>query len=123
MKKYLELKANGKSATHLKCEVYYSLGGMNYFTYERERRGYYASVTPVERKSCGNGVMMEGYMAFTGTKMLLKEVSRKSAKAEAEAEKIAENAFNRLIDYVLNKNGLELAATPVDVPKVEETVA
>ena len=123
MKKYLELKANGQNATHLKCEVYYSLGGMNYFTYKKEPRGYYASVTPVERKSYGNGMMMEGYMAFTGTKMLLKEVSRKSAKAEAEAEKIAEDAFNRLIEYVLNENGLELAVTSVDVPKVEETVA
>lgn len=123
MKMYYELKENSAHATHLKCELYYSLGGMNYFTGKREGRGYYASVVPVERKSYGNGMMMEGYMAFTGTKMLLKEVSRKSAKAEAEAEKIAEDAFNRLIEYVLNENGLELAVTSVDVPKVEETVA
>lgn len=123
MKKYIELKANGKSATHLKCEVFYSLGGMNYFTGKREGRGYYASVVPVERKRYENGMVMEGFIAFTGTKILLKEVSRKSAKAEAEAEKIAENEFSKLIEYVLNDNGLELAVAAVDAPKAEETVA
>lgn len=104
MKLYYKVKENDKRVTDLKVEVYYSLGGMNYFTYRQEGRGYYLSVTPVER---GNG--FEGFMAFSGIKKLLREVKRKSAKAEAEAESMVEQEKQELIDYVLRQNGLELA--------------
>lgn len=109
MKTYYGLKENSAHATHLKCELYYDLGGMNYFTGKREGRGYYALVVPVER-SRG----MESFVAFSGIKQLVKSVSRKSAKAEAEAETISGDVFNRLIEYVLDKNGLE-----IDVPKAK----
>lgn len=109
MKKYIALKENGQKATHLKIELYYSKGGMNYFTYRQERRGYYLSVAPVERKDYGNGLMMEGTVLFSGIKKLLKEVKRQSAKAEAEAESMVEQNEHELIEYVLNDNGLELA--------------
>lgn len=49
MKKYIEVKENSAKVTHLKIELYYDLGGMNYFTGRAENRGYYLSVTPVER--------------------------------------------------------------------------
>ena len=102
-KKYLNLKSNGKNATHLKIELYYSLGGYNYFTYKQEGRGYYLSVVPVER---ANG--FEGFMAFSGIKQLVKPVARKSEKAAREAEKLAEGWEERLIAYVLSDQGLEL---------------
>ena len=108
MKEYLELKGNAKNCTHLKVEVYYDLGGMNYFTGRGERRGYYLSVCPVERTE-RNGFISEGYTAFTGNKVLLKEVPRKSKKAELEAYRTAEEVNNYYIDKVLKKNGLELA--------------
>ena len=41
-------------------------------------------------------------------KDLLKEVKRKSARAEAEADRIAENTKQRYIDYILQQHGLEL---------------
>ena len=104
MKKYIALKENGQNATHLKIELHYSKGGMNYFSYQQERRGYYLMVTPVERKG-----IMEGFIAFSGIKKLLKEVKRQSAKAEAEAESMVEQNEHELIEYVLNKEGLELA--------------
>ena len=53
---------------------------------------------------------------------LVKEVSRKSAKAEAEAEKIAETVFPSLIAYVCEKEGLSLAVEAVETTSVE-TVA
>lgn len=109
MKKYSALKENRQNATHLKIELRYSKGGMNYFTYQHERRGYYLMITPVERKDYGNGLMMEGMVVFSGIKKLLKEVKRQSAKAEAEAESMVEQSEHELIEYVLNKNGLELA--------------
>ena len=114
MKKYLEVKKNDYGTTHLKLEVYYSLGGYNYFTYGKESRGYYASVTPVERKE-----RSECYTWFTGVKQLVNEVSRRSAKAEAEAEKLAENVFPQLVDYVLSKQGLELSIKVAERESVE----
>lgn len=110
MKKYLEVKANDKKVTHLKLEVYYSLGGMNYWNYKNESRGYYASVTPVE-VDCSRGYRMEGYVCFSGVKQLVKPVQRKSTKAEQEAEKLAKPVLDMLIEYVLNKEHLELEAT------------
>ena len=104
MKKYLPLKDNGQRENYLKVELYYSKGGMNYFTYRNEPRGYYISATPVER----NGIM-EGFTAFTGIRKLVREVSRKSEKAEREAEATFETEAKELIEYVLNKQNLELA--------------
>lgn len=107
MKKYYAVKENDKKVTDIKVEVYYSLGGMNMFTYAKEKRGYYLSVSPVERSE-GPGYSSEGFRAFTGTKWLLLEVKRKSAKAETEAINWAKTVMERCINYVLEKNGLEL---------------
>lgn len=106
MKKYIELKQNN-AATHLKVETYYNLGGVNYFTYKQEARGYYISVSPVTRER-RNGCTMESYTAFTGTKQLIKAVTRKSAKAEAAAEAAAAEMEAALIRYVCEENGLEV---------------
>lgn len=104
MKKYLAVKENPEHTTHLKIEVYYHLGGMNYFTYKEEKRGYYLSVSPVEKHGG-----MESYVGFSGIKQLVKGVARKSAKAEAEAEKIASEQVENLIAMVCGKHGLVLA--------------
>lgn len=106
MKKYIELKNNG-SATHLKIELYYNLGGYNVFTYKEEKRGYYLSVSPVTRER-SSGCTMESYTAFSGIKQLIKPVNRKSAKAEAAAETEAAAKEADLIRYVCEKNGLEV---------------
>lgn len=103
MKRYLKLRENPSKATHLKIETYYHLGGFSYWTYKQEQRGYYLSVIPVER---GNG--MEGYIAFSGIKQCIKPVSRKSKKAETEAESLVGEYLENLINYVLAKNNLEL---------------
>lgn len=107
MKKYLELERNN-SATHMKVELYYSLGGYNYFTGRQEERGYYLSVSPVKREQRG-GCMLESYAAFSGLKFLMNPVKRRSAKQEAEAERIAAERMDALVRVVLDKNGLRLA--------------
>lgn len=89
MKKYLKLKPNDKRSTDLKLDLSYSLGGLNVFTYKQERRGYYLIITPVERDG-----IMEGFTAFSGSKVLLKEVNRQSAKAEQEALELMNRAMN-----------------------------
>lgn len=101
--RFIPLKENGK-ATHLKIEVYYKLGGVNYFTYQNEERGYYISVTPVQR---GNG--FESFRAFTGIKECFIPCNRQSKKKADEAANIPAEKYQHLIDYVLKKNGLEVA--------------
>ena len=86
----------------MKIEVYYNKGGMNYFHGKVERRGYYVSVVPVELTQC-NGYQMESFMAFSGVKVFLLEVGRKSDKAYNEAVKLAENEIPRAKELVLAK--------------------
>lgn len=104
MKKYIDIINGSRDATKLKIELYYNLGGYNCFTHKEEPRGYYVSVSPVEHSSIG-GVMMESYAAYSGVKRCVKPVSRKSAKAEKDAEQIAPEIIRDLITYVCNKNG------------------
>ena len=113
MKKYLELAPNDAGSTHLKAEVIYNLGGYSYWTSRTEQRGYYLHVSPVKRETRdynGRAVVLESFVAFSGYKQLVKPVTRKSAKAEAEAETLAEEALADLIRAVCSKNGLQLAA-------------
>lgn len=108
MTQYLKLKPNEGKTTHIKLDLYYNLGGYNVFTYRQEPRGYYLSACPVERIDRGGGFIMEGFTAYTGTKVLVKEVKRKSVKAEREAEQAAVEWKQKLLNYVLNNNKLEL---------------
>ena len=109
MKEYIPVQSNGTKTTHLRVEVYYSLGGMNYWTYKNEARGYYLSVTPVERGVSAGGFVMEGFTAFSGTKVLVKEVKRKGKKAADEAVKLAEPMKQELIDVILKTQNLKVA--------------
>ena len=102
MKKLLEVQ-DCKLANHLEVEVYYSLGGMNYFTGKNEGRGYYLSVTPVKIEGGFRTVT-----AFTGVRILVKAVSRKSDKAYKEAVELSKEKEVELIDYVCRKNNLTL---------------
>lgn len=106
MKRYVELTENGK-ASHLRIETRYDLGGPNWAYGGMTKRGYYLHVSPVtlERR---NGYTMETYAAFTGCKQLLKEVTRKSAKAEAAADVIAKNYIHSMVLYVCESNGLPI---------------
>ena len=98
-KKYIE-----REGKELKIHLYYNIGGANYASYRNEARGYYLSVTPVERKFHENGIVSETIGAFTGTKVLLKEVARKSKKSESESELIAKEKEEMLIEHVLQDN-------------------
>lgn len=74
-------ETNGNNV--IDVELYYSLGGMNYFTYKQEPRGFYVSITP-EHRSKG----MVSYVGFSGVKKLIKEVKRYSAKSFKEAREM-----------------------------------
>ena len=74
MEKYF--KTTLADATDLKVEVYYEKGGYNMFTHEPERRGIYFSISPVKREG-----ICECYAAFSGSKICVKELNRKSDKS------------------------------------------
>ena len=99
MEKYLTTTTPNK---YIKLYTYYKKDAMNYFTYKNEARGYYLSVTPVER---ARG--FESFTAFTGFKVLLKEVTRASKKAEAEA--IAERDWRKYAEIAADEAGLQIA--------------
>ena len=93
--RYYALTKGNTNAIHV--SVYYHLGGHNMFTYEPIKRGYYISIGPC------NKVKREGYssietMAFSGYKMLIKELKRDSQKAFDEAVNFAEANAKRLFE-------------------------
>lgn len=94
-------------ATHLKVEVYYSKGGMNYFTGTNEARGIYLSVSPVKRTFYEGGGSSESYTAFSGVKQHLKDMARFSQKA-LDDFKVDEELKQKMINHVCEKNGIEL---------------
>jgi len=105
---YKELKPD-KRATHLRVEVYYSKGGINYFTYNNEKRGYYVQVSPVTLEKRG-GLTIETYSAFSGYKRIVKETNKKlGKKAEDAVVDASALTIGSLIEAVLTKNELELA--------------
>lgn len=86
-----------KEKHFLKCELYYDLGGMNYFSYKNEARGYYVSVSPVERSTSESGISYESYTAFSGIKNLVAQCERQSKKNEQRAAELYESARDELL--------------------------
>lgn len=93
MVKYYKVN-NHPRITHLKAEIYYSLGGVNYFTSKNESRGYYISICPVERDG-----IIESYTVFTGLKQCVLPVQRKSQKKTNEAILYFEN---HILEFMRN---------------------
>jgi hypothetical protein len=72
----------------LKVTIIYSLGGW------QSKRGYYLSVIRQE-KSNVSGCVQTNIFDPANKTILLKEVTRKSKKAEIEAENIAREKFSQ----------------------------
>jgi hypothetical protein len=87
-------------------EVYYDEGGMSYLSGGFNKRGYYLAVQPVKRE--GN---LKSMLAFSGTKALIEEVKRFSARKLQEAALQATQLpiYRKLLDHVLAKNNIRLA--------------
>ena len=111
-KRYIPLADNEHKETHIEVEVGYQLGGLNYWNYENESRGYYLYATPcaLSTHQFDNGKEWQSISTTVGRgfKWLLKEVSRQSKKAEAEAIAIANEAMDWLIAKVCERYGLTL---------------
>ncbi len=86
----LENKIYLSDGSWLKVSVVYSLGGW------QSKRGYYLSVIRQE-KSIVSGCVQTNIFDPANKTILLKEVTRKSKKAEQEAESIAREKFPQYI--------------------------
>jgi len=94
----------GKENYFLEGELYYSLGGTNFFTCTNEPRGYYFSVSPIEITE-----HMRCFSAFSGFKSLIQPAKRFNQKELDKLEVISE-LQNNFINLVLKKNNLTLKA-------------
>ena len=98
--------ADGKvcECTHVDCDVYFSHGGYNYFTYKREERGYYLSVQPVTVSE--NFVTV---VAFTGFKKLLVPCGRQGRKLAAKAVAMFDDEVeNVVMDAFINMHAEDM---------------
>ena len=108
MKKYIKLQENSDNYTHLKIEFFYDKGGEYAIN---SKRGYYVMCYPVTVSTNSNGnIINESFWCYGGFKSLILEVSRKSKKAEAEALQLIEGLQVELINKVLKKHNLQIAA-------------
>ena len=90
LEKHYKLTESADRNNAISVAISYNKGGTNFFTYEHEKRGWYFSITPctVERHGSYNTV---SFAAFSGCKMLIREISRNSQKAYDEAVKFMQD--------------------------------
>jgi hypothetical protein len=88
-----------KGATHLEVSVYYTKGGLSYFSNVTTPRGYYVSVRPVTKHDSG-----VSFDLFAGRRQLLFETARYNDKQFDRAVKMAANFENQLIAAVVEEN-------------------
>jgi len=96
----------------LEVEVYYDEGGMSYFTGSVNKRGYYLAVQPVKLDGGFRSIT-----AFSGTKALVEETKRFSARKlqEVALQAVHLPIYRTLLDHVLAKGNIRLQdAAPKD---------
>ena len=96
-------KIDGKGVNTLEARIYYSLGGMNWFTYKNEPRGYWFSLTPYESK---NGMIC--YTAFSGSKMCVLPCERQSKKRYEEAKSMLDDLVRKYIGGFMADSGFTM---------------
>ena len=97
-----DITSNDKN-NKIVTEIYYSKGGMNYFTDRDEKRGYYFSITPEERSN-----EFRTYTGFSGVKTCILEVARKSKSAYDKAKAMLDKYENEYLQAFCDKKGYTL---------------
>jgi hypothetical protein len=93
------------SPYHLDIQLKYNKGGMNYFTSRSEERGFYLHVSPVkiDYSQSNPNVYTKTYAAFSGIKKLILVTKKYHDKFYREAENLAEQSIDMLVENVMNK--------------------
>lgn len=69
-----------ENGQEIKMSISFNRETRNWATSEPTKIGYRVSVTPVKRRDCGNGIVMEETGAFTGFNDTLIECSRQGSR-------------------------------------------
>ncbi len=96
------LEVESGNASHVDIELYYSKGGMNYFSATNEPRGLYLSATPLTK---GEG--FTSVTGFSGVKKHVKDTKRFSQK-QLDEFVVDMGLAKQLLDHVLLKNNIIL---------------
>lgn len=106
----------------LEVEVYYDEGGMSYFTGSVNKRGYYLAVQPVKLDAGFRSIT-----AFSGTKALVEETKRFSARKlqEVALQAMQLPIYRTLLNHVLAKGNIQLQndARPCAAPELQTAAA
>ncbi|MGG4105187.1 hypothetical protein AAXB25_14820 [Paenibacillus lautus] len=88
-----------KNNMQVEVKVSYSLGGINWATGKQEARGYYLHVQPYTSEQ-REGYSMRTVTGFSGVKMLLLEVGRKSKNKLHEAvSMVTDEMIEEMVSY------------------------
>ena len=90
------------NCTHIEVELFYTKGGMNYFTSSNERRGLYLSVQPVTISE-----RSKSFIGFSGVKQFVKEMPKFSQKTFDTFE-VDTDMLDNLLQHVIDKNNIKL---------------
>lgn len=98
-------KVEGKGVNRLDASITYALGGVNYFTYKNEPRGYYFSLQPWE----SDGVWRK-FVAFSGVKKCVLPCNRQSKKRFEEAKAMLGSLIDEHMEEFCAENALTLVS-------------
>jgi len=91
--------------THITLSLYYSLGGINYFTGKTELRGYYISANVEQRGALDIGSSVCCLLG-SGVKQCVLEVNRQSDKQQEIAATLAANMGSAILAWCRNEYGV-----------------
>lgn len=94
--------------THVKISISYTKGGMNYFSGEMNKRGIYLYIQPTTES--GSTYTILGNSRVCGGKIFIRELSRRSQKAENTAWTIITPFLDEIVqDFTIGRNDLIFA--------------
>jgi|GEM_PF-3042796 len=101
---YVSVTGNPE-CTHLKVVVSFRQGGLNYWDYKQEEKGYYLSVTPVKREN-HDGYSTETSTLFTGYKSFIQTGNRFNRKQLTQLFQNVVNDYNKgegAVSQIINR--------------------
>lgn len=107
-------KAEGHDINVVEVSIHYRKGGMNYFTYRNEPRGYYFSIQPFF--DSGNTRM---FKAFSGVKDCILPCERQSKKRYETAKAMMDDLVNEYLDSWCKGNNVTLLSDEYEVKECE----
>lgn len=97
----LNLKKPIDNFPQVQTEIRYYLGGINYFNYKTEKRGYYIHFNPCKHKEIKDGIYSTETQPLheRSFKILIKETNRKNEKTLQKLKDILNKNITDIVDY------------------------